>query len=59
MNTSTIILIVLITVIWVWISYILYNAPEMDEDGNFIDNIDEGEVYEELYRRNDEKEDVK
>ena len=24
-----------------------------------IDNLDEGELYEELYRRNDEKEDVK
>ena len=59
MNTSTIVLIVSITVIWVWISYILYNAPEMDEDGNFIDSIDEEEVYEELYKRNDKKEDVK
>ena len=52
MKISTIIVVTIITIIWVWISYILYNAPEMDDNGNFIDNIDEEEVY-------DEKEDVK
>ena len=56
--TGTIIAVV-VTVIWVWIGYLLYTAPKMDDNGNFIDSIDEEEVYGELYKRNDEKEDVK
>lgn len=60
-------------VIWSWIVYLMYSAPEYDHNEvpikknsrkrikrTFnIDNLDEKELYDELYKRNDQKEDVK
>ena len=35
--TGTIIAVA-ITVIWVWIGYLLYMAPKMDDNGNVIED---------------------
>jgi|TARA_R110000751_G_scaffold135201_1_gene237936 hypothetical protein len=35
--TGTIIAVA-ITVIWVWVSYMLYTAPIMDDNGNVIED---------------------
>jgi hypothetical protein len=31
-----IILAIILTVVWIWIGYEIYNAPTQDEDGNLI-----------------------
>lgn len=64
--------IVIFGVIWIWIGFQLFNAPLLDDNyvpikpkskrakrKFHIDNLDEGELYEELYRRNDQKDDIK
>ena len=65
------IVVIIFLIIWSWIVYLLYCAPEYDENEMpivkrkrvkrkfHIDNLDEGELYEELYRRNDQKDDIK
>ena len=66
------IVVIIFLIIWSWIVYLLYCAPQYDKNEMpiakykrkrvkrkfHIDNLDEGELYEELYRRNDDKEDV-
>ena len=66
--------IVIFGVIWIWIGFQMFNAPLLDDNEIpikpkpksrrakrkfHIDNLDEGELYEELYRRNDQKDDIK
>ena len=67
------IVVTIFVALWGWLAYEIYNAPTYGDDEMpivkpkrdiikrkfHIDNLNEGELYEELYRRNDEKEDVK
>ena len=64
--------VIIFGIIWIWIGWEMFSAPLCDKDEMpikpksrrakrkfHIDTLDEGELYEELYGRNDQKDDIK
>ena len=41
MDIGTIIVLVMFALVWLWIVYEMYMAPEVDDDGNIIYKDDE------------------